>query len=305
MSALGALLGGLLAGGVVLIVAGLVPVEVGPPAARRPGRRVPGRRVVLAAVAAVAAGLATRWPVAVVAGGLAGWYGPAMLGGTRRSRRADTDKLQALASWANQLRDGFSGIGMLQSTIADSGATAPKAVRAAVQRLCQRMRSPRAGSAERALRLFAAELDDSTADMIVTALLLAAAGSAASLPEVLTALADQADREVAARLEIESRRAEVLMARRIILISVSAFAGYMLFIRQGTLATFATPAGQVVAAAVIALFAGSAWYMDRLARMQPAARTLRPEDALTVPPLGPGGPAGTGGRDPSVAQERR
>lgn len=280
MTALGAVLGGLLAAGVLLAVTGVLPTEMAPPAARRAGRQVSLRRVVLAAVGAGVVGVATRWPMGFVGGALAGWYLPNMAGGTRRSRRADTDKLRALASWANQLRDGFAGVGMLQSTITDSEATAPRAIRAEVQRLCQRMRSPRPGSAERALRLFAGEMADGTADMIVTALLLATGGSAGSLPDILTALAEQADREVAARLEVESRRAEVLMARRIILGTVGAFTAYTLFFRGAYLRPFATPVGQVAAAAVIALFAGSAWYMDRLARLQPALRTMRPEDAL-------------------------
>jgi tight adherence protein B len=287
MTALGALLGGLLAAGVILAVSGLVPAEVATRTARRPGGgHVSARRLVLAVAGAVIVGVVTEWPVGVVAGALAGWYLPNMAGGTRRSRRADTDRLRALAAWANQLRDGFAGVGMLQSTICDSEQTAPRAIRPEVQRLAQRMRSPRAGSAERALRLFAGEMADSTADMIVTALLLATSGSAGSLPEILSALAEQADREVAARLEVESHRAEVLMARRIILITVGTFTAYTLLFRRAYLQPFSTPVGQVAAAAVIALFAGSVWYMDRLARLQPALRTMRPEEALVDTPSG-------------------
>lgn len=280
MSALGALLGGLFAAGVLLVVSGLVPVEVRPAPTRRAGREVSVPQVGLALAGAVVVGVVTRWPVGVVGGALAGWYLPKMAGGTRRTRRADTEKLRALASWANQLRDGFAGVGMLQSTICDSEETAPRAIRLEVRRLAQRMRSSRPGSAERALRLFAGEMADSTADMIVTALLLATSGAAGSLPEILSALAEQADREVAARLEVESHRAEVLMARRIILGTVTVFTAYTLIFRGAYMRPFASPAGQVAAAAVIALFAGSAWYMDRLARLQPALRTMRPEEAL-------------------------
>jgi tight adherence protein B len=281
VTALGALLGGLLAAGVLLAVSGLRRTAVAPPATRRAGKApLPTRRLLFAGAAALIIGVTTRWPVGVIGGAVAGWYLPNMAGGTRRSRRADTDKLRALAAWANQLRDGFAGVGMLQSTICDSEKTAPRAIRGEVQRLAQRMRSPRAGSAERALRLFAGELVDSTADMIVTALLLATNGSPGSLPEVLSALAEQADREVAARLEVESRRAEVLMARRIILVTVGAFTAYTVIFRQAYLRPFSTALGQVAVTAVIVLFAGSAWYMDRLARLEPALRTMRPEEAL-------------------------
>ena len=286
MTALGALLGALLAVGAILVVSGLIPTEVRPkpPTHGRPKRPLPVRNLAGAVAGALVVGLITHWPVGAVGGALIGWSGPKILGGSRRSRRADTDKLRALASWASLLRDGFAGIGMLQSTIAATEHVAPRAIRPQVALLCARMRSSRPGSAERALRLFAGELADETADMMVTALLLAAKGTGTNLADMLSTLADQANKEVAARLEVESKRAEVLMGRRIVLGAVVTFSSFMVIFRGDYLRPFGTVVGQFVVAIIVALFAASAWYMDRLSQLLPAQRTMQPERLLTETP---------------------
>jgi len=214
MSALGALLGAAMAAGLLLVVTGLVSTAARAPRGRP--RSLPPQlwgRVALGVVGAGVAGAVTGWPVAAAGGAVAGWYGPRMLGASARGRRAATDRVQALATWAEMLRDGFAAGSLLSSTIAATETVAPLPIRGEVGRLCAGMRRARPGAVEAALRRLAAEVADPTADLVVTALLLAVRGSGANLAELLSTLATSDRGEVSMRLRIEAARAEGCSAR--------------------------------------------------------------------------------------------
>ena len=278
MTALGALLGGTLAAGILLVITGVTPT---PDAPRRPSshleRRVVLTRLGLGASGAAALGLVTRWPVGALAAAALGWFAPRMAGASRRTRRADTDKIAALATWTEMLRDGFAAGSLLTSTLRATEDVAPVPIRAAVARLCARMRRSRPGSVETALRAFAAELADPTADLVVIALIRASKGAAANLAELLSTLAISARAEVNMRLEIEAKRAEILTQRRMIIGVVTSFCVYLVVLRHSYLAPFSTAAGQAVVAVVVGLFASSLWFMDRFSRLEGAERTIAPE----------------------------
>jgi hypothetical protein len=139
------------------------------------------------------------------------------------------------------------------------------------------MRRSRPGSVETALRAFAAELADPTADLVVIALIRASKGAAANLAELLSTLAISARAEVNMRLEIEAKRAEILTQRRMIIGVVTLFCVYLVVLRHSYLAPFSTTAGQAVVAVVAGLFASSLWFMDRFSRLEGAERIIAPE----------------------------
>jgi hypothetical protein len=277
--ALGALLGGFLAVGVALVVSGLIPSEPrpGPSHDRKLDYRRVGIRLGLAVIGAVAGWLLTRWAIGAATGAVVGWFFIRLLGASRRSRRAGTNKIEALAVWAEMLRDGFSAGSGLTTTVAATEHVAPAAIRSEVAQLCVRLRRPRPGAVESALRAFAAEIADPTGDTIVIALLLAARGKGADMRTLLSTLAVSARAEVNMRLEVEAKRAEILGQRRMIVGAVVLIATYLLVFRHDYLSPFGTPTGQVVFAGIVGVFAFSLWLMDRFSRLEAPQRTMQPE----------------------------
>jgi tight adherence protein B len=280
LSALAALLGAGLAAGILLAMSGLRPTDDAPTRLTGWRRRMPRSLAVqltLAVVAGAVAGSLTGWPTAAMAAAVLGWFTPRMAGGTRRGRSAQTERIRALGVWTEMLRDGFGAGSLLASTIGATESVAPEAIATEVALLCRRVRRARPGSVETGLRMFAADLADPTADMIVITLLQAERGEAADMAPVLSALAEAASAEVNMRLEIEAKRAEILVQRRMIVGTIILLVAYMLVFRFDYLRPFSSVTGQFVLAVVVGIFSVSLWLMDRLSRLPVAERTMRPE----------------------------
>jgi tight adherence protein B len=273
MTAAGSLLGLAVGLGLLLLVDGVRPTTP-KPGVKRSAFRI--EQLWLRAGAALGGAallwVITGWPVGGGAGFALGWFVPRMLGASRRRRRMTTERIAALATWTEMLRDGFAAGSLLTSTLRSTEAAAPDAIAPEVWRLCQRIRRPRPDAVEHGLRAFAEELADPTADTIVTALMLAARGRAANLSDLLGTLAASARAEVTMRLEVEAKRAEILMQRRLIIGVVTALCGYLFLLRRNYLAPFATLPGQCVAAGIVAVFALSLWSIDRLSRLETPQR---------------------------------
>ena len=87
----------------------------------------------------------TRWPVAGLIAGTAGFMAPTVLGGGA-ARQARLDRTEAIATWAEMLRDTMAGAGGLEQSIIASAAVAPPAIRAEVLRLAARLERERPGA---------------------------------------------------------------------------------------------------------------------------------------------------------------
>jgi tight adherence protein B len=116
------ILGALAGLGVVLVVAGLrraAEPEPSPRLAQLAARvrqeatmpRVAATLVTMAVVAAV-----TRWPSGTVLAGLAAWFLPRALGPDREHARA-LERIEAIASWTEMLRDTISAAAGLEQAI--------------------------------------------------------------------------------------------------------------------------------------------------------------------------------------------
>jgi len=150
--ALGALAGVGVVGGLLLIGVGFGGTERSTQLGAR-GRDVPWKRIGVAAA-----------PCAAIA-----WWWRRLFGGARAARAA-IDRLEALAAWAESLRDMVStGAGLPEALPASVAAASPQLV-PALSLLVERLRSRE--PLESALRAFAAELDDASADLVVAALVL-------------------------------------------------------------------------------------------------------------------------------------
>ena len=123
-------------------------------------------RLGLALRGALVAGWWTRWLVAAIAAGALGWLAPSFVG-LRARRRRQLARSEAIAVWAEMLRDLLVSNAGLHEAIGRSARVAPEAIRDEVRALYVRAQR---GDLSSALTRFADDMDDAIADTVVTAL---------------------------------------------------------------------------------------------------------------------------------------
>ncbi len=197
-------------------------------------------RVALAAGAAVVVGAATGWPVGALLAGLAGWGAPSLAGGTR-ARQAAVARIEAIASWAEMLRDTMAGSAGLEQAIIATAPLAPAPIRVEVVTLALRLEGERLAPA---LRAFADEVADPTCDLVVAALVLAAGHQAQRLGELLGTLAHAARDQSTMRLRVEAGRARTRTSVGVIVGATGALVAGLAVLNRGYLAPYDTATGQ-------------------------------------------------------------
>jgi Flp pilus assembly protein TadB len=282
MSFLAALAGLLVAIGLALVVSGARPAPVSPDRteARKRRAELVASRAALAAAAGLVVLVLTRWPVAALGAG-AGVY---VVAGRRGkvTPAAEIDRTEALAAWAEMLRDGVGTPRGIEGIITSTASSSPVLIRPAVMRFAHRLAWQDLNDA---LPELAAELDHRIGDLIVTALDISARTGARQVRAVLDDLAEAA-REEARML----RRQEVARARprsemrQVVAISVAVVVA-LAVVGRDYLAPYRTGWGQVVLCAVAGLWGIGFTAMARLARSEPVERFL----AVGGPGSGPGG----------------
>ncbi|WP_326550109.1 type II secretion system F family protein [Micromonospora sp. NBC_01813] len=273
MRALFALLGAGVALAVLLLISGL-RTRSKPPRRLRARRESVGISAVrLAGVLAVAAvaGVATRWPVAAVLAGIAAYTLPAVLGPDRAHRR-DLARVEAIAAWAENLSGTLRSAAGLEQTIAETAAVAPAEIRAELVALGA---APRAGiRLPAALRGFARDMADPTADLVANVLLQAAEYEARDISGSLDGVGRAARRQASARLRIATGRARTRTSVRIIItVIVGSAVGLVMFARD-FLSPYDTALGQLILAVLGAGFAGCLLWMVRIGRIPDMPRIL-------------------------------
>jgi hypothetical protein len=276
----------------VLIVAGWRGVDLPRPTRRleraQAGRAQLGRprleranlRLALAVGAAVVVGAATGWPVGAVLAGLAGWGAPGLLGGAARHQAA-VGRIEAVAGWAEMLRDTMAGAAGLEQAIVATAPIAPLPIRAEVATLAVRLDSERLAPA---LRAFADEVADPTCDLVVAALVLAADHQAQRLGELLGTLAQAARDQATMRLRVEAGRARTQTSVKVIVGATGALVAGLALLDRGYLAPYDTATGQLVLVLVGAMFAMSFVWLSRMTRPANLERILtgRPAGAAVT-----------------------
>jgi nucleotide-binding universal stress UspA family protein len=275
---------GLLAGvglgtGLVLLVAALR----GTAAAARTKRNVQWERRIAAGVAAgLLVLVTTRW-LAVAAGVgvlVAAW---SQLFGAGRSARRGIDRLEALATWTESLRDMVATGAALPEALPASAVAAGPAIRPQVDSLIDRLQN-REPLTESLLR-FADDLGDPGADLVVAALVLNLRAQGRQLRAVLTALARSSRSELEARRRIEADRRAVRRGVQVVVLVTVVMALGLLTLNPSYVAPYREPEGQVVLAGVVAIFSvGFAW-LRRLAEFRPPGRFLELSAARARPEI--------------------
>ncbi|MEU1813032.1 type II secretion system F family protein [Micromonospora aurantiaca (nom. illeg.)] len=282
---LAALLGAGTAFGLLLLAVGLTQRDAGPvdldaatldteswlsrfASARGPVDR---RRVALCLAIGVGVGVATRWPVAAALAGAGAWVLPAIIGPDRDHARR-VARIEAIATWTEALRDNLSAAAGLEQAITASAIESPEPIREEVTRLATRLQ--RSWRLSDALRAFADELADPTADLVVAGLLMAARGSGGQLGDVLGELAASARAKVASRQRVAAARNRNRTSARVIVGATLAMAGFLIVLNRDYLAPFDGVAGQLVLLAAGGCFAASFAWLSRLMRDRDTARIL-------------------------------
>lgn len=270
----GALVGAAAGLGLVIAVAGwygALDRPVG--AARRWRPNLDGLllRVVLAVVAAGVAGWWTRWFVLAVAAGLLGWLAPSFVG-LRARRRRQLARSEAIAVWAEMLRDLLVSNAGLHEAIGKSARVAPDVIREEVRALYVRAQR---GDLSAALTRFADDLDDAIADTVVTALQIADQRAVSDLGELLAAVATSTRETVAMQLRINATRARTYRTAQLIAGIVAFFVGILVLTNRDYMAPFGTLTGQLVLVGVCGIVAAAVWGMIVLSRPARSERLLR------------------------------
>ena len=271
-------LGALCALGVVMFVVAMRPVAPGE--ARERSRPVVDARtrfenlvlrVSLGIGCAVVVGVVTRWPMAALLVGIAGFLAPSLLGGEAQ-RKARLDRIEAVASWAEMLRDTMAGSGGLEQSIIATAGLAPQPIRPEVVRLAARLERERLAPS---LRVFADDLDDPSADLVVAALILAADKSPKRLGDLLGRLARSAREDVNMRLRVEAGRSRTRTSVKVITVFTMLFAVFLILFNRNYLEPYDSLEGQFVLGLIGLCFGSAFYWLSRSFRIEAEERFLR------------------------------
>jgi Flp pilus assembly protein TadB len=267
------LLGAGVGGGIVLVVWGIRPRPAEPVSAPTSHAALfpdlPAR-LARAAAAGLVAGLLTRWPVAIVAGGGFGFFASDLLS-AKSHRDRDVDRSEAIAAWAEMLRDTITAVSGLEEAIVATAGLVPTQIRAAIQDLVIRLERQ---SLSASLAQLAEDLGDPTADLVIAALALAARGEAKELGELLSSLADTARENASMRVRVDAVRAGTRTAVRIISSVTVATMALLLLLNRGYLQPFDTAVGQVTLVVIFAGFAAGLIWLSAMSRYQAPERFI-------------------------------
>jgi hypothetical protein len=207
------------------------------------------------------------WVIPSVICGIATWVAAAAVG-ARAGRTDGVHRIDALASWIENLRDvllaGEQPVGAIRATV-DS---CPDSIRPAVRRLAAALGHQ---DPEIAFRRFADDIDDPLGDLVAAGLLIAVQRGARTVA-VLTALAEQARAQADRRRIIDAERAPLQREVTILTMIMGALiVGLFVFGRAAYLAPYSTFEGQLVLGVVLCIYAVLLVRVQRLARF-PAPR---------------------------------
>ncbi len=229
------------------------------------------RRLGGAAGAGVLVLVVTGWfaPSFVIAA--LAWWALGLLTGRAEGGVDDAARVDALAAWAENVRDVLTVGRLTSGVITTTVQTADETIRPAVRRLAARLSTQPANVAFRA---FADDLDDPIGDLIASGLLVAfeSGGRAA---DVLSALAGQARHQAERRRLIEAERAP---ARREVTV-VSLVMGVLLILvlllgRSEYLKAYRSAEGQIVLTALLLAYGAMLRWVQRLTQSPRASRFL-------------------------------
>jgi Flp pilus assembly protein TadB len=264
MAALGALVGV----GVVAAVCSLRGIRLFPGFAQGVAttQRYSQNLVVWFLGAFVAASLVwawTTWPV----GGLwvfAGVMAIPLLKGDRYSATDEIAKVEAIATWTEQVRDTMNASAGLQQSLVATASNAPAVISDELTIFARR--APR-GDLSAALRQLGSDLDHPASDLVVAGLLSATELDAGRLVPLLSRLASSIRDEAHMRVRVEVSRARVRTSMKIVGFFVSLTALLLMVVGRDLLRGYNTALGQLWLLVVGSVVVLAVWSTRRLAEV--------------------------------------
>ena len=271
------LLGAGVAVGILLVWAGLrvkpasqTSSRLGTWLTRRLGRKqIPW--LTGAALAGLVVGTITGWVVGAILTALAVTGLPRVLGSNVDHQR-NLERIEAIAGWTEMLRDTLVAAAGLEQAILATAPAAPAAIREEITELAVRLE--RGERLVPSLRHLADQLRDPTADLVVSALILAAEHQARQLADLLGELAGEAREQASMRMRVEAGRTRTRTSVRVIVITTLSFAAGLVLLNRGYLAPYDTVLGQFMLLVVGLLFTAAFTWLARIARLRETERFL-------------------------------
>jgi tight adherence protein B len=188
-------------------------------------------------------------------------------------RRAHDQRalVEAVATWAENLRDTMSASSGLEQAIISTEHHAPRAIARHVQRL---VASLRYGRLDDGLRRFADDIGHPTCDFVVAALVAASQHQTRDVTLLLGHLAECARAECDLYLRIWVSRARSRAAVRIISVAVAVFSCGLVVLNPTYLSPFLSVSGLVTFMFVALCFTGALVWLGNMAKVRTPARFL-------------------------------
>jgi len=228
-------------------------------------------RPIAAGAAAVVVMAASGWLIPSIVAAAGAWYAIDTWQHRNTNSVTDLERIDALASWIENLRDvliaGDQPVGAINATV----ATCPGAIKPQVRRLAAGL-----GRQDPAIvfRRFADEIDDPLGDLIAAGLLIAVQRGARTAA-VLSSLADQARRQADRRRLVEAERAPVKREVTVLTTIMASLAvGLLVFGRAEYLEPYNTSQGQLFLGLILAAYAALLLRVQRLAHFPRPSRFL-------------------------------
>lgn len=228
-----------------------------------------------ALVTAVLVFALTGWPVAAIITGAAVLWLPRPI--AARTERADESaKTEAIASWAEMIRDNIAGSAGLEQALIASASVAPTAIGPELRRFVGRV--DRMSTVDALVRL-GEDLDHPSADLVVVALVNAARMEARELGPLLGRLAETIRADVRMRLRVEVGRARIRTSARIVVATTLVTIAFLFAFSRQLLEAYNSATGQIWLVVVAAVFALGGWMLHSYGQIDMperfAARTAR------------------------------
>jgi len=202
------------------------------------------------------------WSVALLVAAIPG------IGRPYIQMRNEQELVDGIATWTEQLRDTLAGAHGLEQAIVATSVHAPLVLQTQVKKLASYIGY---GSLEDGLRRFGDELNNSTADFVVAALVTASQHQARDLGMLLTQIAQCARDESKMRSRVWVGRARTRSAVKIIATVIALFVLGLFLFNRPYLQPYSSIQGQVVLSGILGVFAVS------LSLMQSMAKIIEPE----------------------------
>jgi Flp pilus assembly protein TadB len=194
-------------------------------------------------------------------------------------------RLESLATWTESLRDTIAGAVGLEQAIPSSIRVADVSLREPLTKLVDRLhtRVPM----HVALRRFADDLDDPSADMIIAALIINSRLRGPGLRALLGALAVSVREELDMRRKVNAGRRSTRRSVQIVVAVSVGMAIALAVLDHAFLSPYDGVYGQFVLVIIGAIYAAGILWLRRLATFETPQRLLGTASSETVPAAEP------------------